>query len=174
MTPHELLDTLRVLGIAVWTEQGKLRLYAPQRHLLTPELQKDVYGLRKELSELIQREYLCWRCDSRNIRFDVDLRRYVCDNCRRILSDPLDAFPPLPELLLQAGAVYGYPELRLLPHVTLLAGREAWTRFCTAAFTPEQERLLITAYRRLLYPAEQVDIDTLVLARSIHLLPARF
>lgn len=159
MTAIELLDTLRVLGVAVWMENGKLRLYAPQQHLLTPELQKELYCLRKDLSELIQREYVCWRCESSNVRFDVDRLRYVCMDCRRVLSDPLDAFPPLPELLLSAGAAYGYPELRLLPHVTLPAGREAWTRFCTAPFTSEQERLLLTAYRRLLYPAEQVDID---------------
>lgn len=159
MTPHELLDTLRTLGIAVWCEYGKLRVYAPQQHLLSPELQKEMYCLRKDLYEMIQREYICWRCESSNIRFDTELQRYVCMDCRRVLSDPLDAFPPLPELLLQAGEAYGFPELHILPHVTLPAGREAWTRFCFAPLTPSHERLLLLAYRRLIRPAEDVHID---------------
>lgn len=161
MTPHELLDTLRVLGVAVWLEQGRIRFFAPDATSIPHEVRQAIKQHAQALARIIREEYICWKCDSRNIRFDVDLRRYVCMDCRRVLSDPLDAFPPLPELLLSAGAVYGYPEIRILPHVTLLAGKEAWTRFCTAPFTPEQERLLIAAYRRLLYPAEQVDmIDT--------------
>ncbi len=162
MTARELLDTLRVLGVAVWLEDGRIRFFAPDATSVPHEVRQAIRQQAQALAGIIREEYVCWRCDSRDIRFDLQLRRYVCEHCRRILSDPLDAFPPLPELLLQAGAVYGYPELHILPHITLPAGREAWTRFCTAPFTPEHERLLIAAYRRLLHPQEVVEIDSAI------------
>jgi DNA-directed RNA polymerase subunit RPC12/RpoP len=156
MTAIELLDTLRAVGVALWVQQGKLHLFASRRDALTTELQQAARQHSEALARIIRTEYVCWRCESSNVRFDTDLRRYVCDDCRRVLSDPLDSFPPLPELLLQTAEAYGFPELRILPHVSIRAGREAWRAFC---FAPMQtDHLLITAYRRLLYPAEPVDI----------------
>lgn len=154
MTPHELLDTLRVLGVAVWLEGGRICFHATRPEHIPPHVQQAVKEHAQAIARIIRQEYICWRCESRHIRFDTDLQRYVCMHCRRVLSDPLDAFPPLPQLLLQAGEAYGFPELRILPHVTLPAGREAWTRFCVAPLTPSHERLLLVAYRRLI-----VDID---------------
>lgn len=158
MTPHELLDVLRVLGVAVWLEDGRIRFYTPDRNRIPLHVQQAVQQHAQAIARIIREEYVCWWCDSRHIRFDVALQRYVCMDCRRVLSDPLNAFPPLPDLLLQAGEAYGFPELRILPHITLQAGREAWTRFCTVPVTESHERLLLLAYRRLIRPAEGVHI----------------
>ncbi|GIV16009.1 MAG: hypothetical protein KatS3mg022_3418 [Armatimonadota bacterium] len=160
MTAIELLDILRAMGVALWVEDGKLRMFAPQRHLLTNELQQHVTRLREDLCKLVRQEYVCWRCEGSNVRFDVELQRYVCTDCRRVLSEPLDSFTPLPELLLHAAEAYGFPELRILPHVRIPAGREAWTAFCTSP--AHDERLLVAAYRRLPYHAQQDERHTSV------------
>jgi len=93
------------------------------------------------------------------VRYDIPLRRYVCDDCRWALQDPFDPFPPIHELVLLAGAFYGYPEVQLTPFATLQSGRESWLRFCTAPIIGNHLHLLLSAYRKLANPAEAVDID---------------
>jgi len=154
---HELLEALQVAGIAVWLEQGKLGVYPTSR--LTPELKQALHEQGKELARIIEQEYICWHCKSHRIRFDVPLQRYVCEECRRVLAEPLSPFPPLHELLLQAGSVYGYPALKLAPHITLKAGRESWLTFCTSPFTKHHTRLLVLAYRKLVNPAQADEIE---------------
>ncbi len=159
MKPYELLDALHAAGIAVWVERGRVGVYPPSR--LTPELRQALRAQGKELVRIIKQEYVCWHCESNRVRFDVPLQRYVCEACRRVLEEPLSPFPPLHELLWQAGAVYGYPEIQLTQGVTLKAGRESWLTFCTSPFTKHHTRLLVLAYRKLVNPAQAVEIDTL-------------
>ncbi|MCL6474428.1 MAG: DUF669 domain-containing protein [Firmicutes bacterium] len=157
MNAHELLDALHVAGIAVWVEQGRLGIYPPSR--LTPELKQALREQGKELARIIEQEYICWHCESHHVRFDVPLQRYVCEACRRVLQEPLSPFPPLHELLWQAGSVYGFPALKLAPHITLKAGRESWLTFCTSPFTKHHTRLLVLAYRKLVNPAQADEIE---------------
>jgi len=157
MTPDDVLGALYVAGVAVWLENGKLGVYPTDR--LTSELWNALQQHRNEIARIIQEQYSCWRCGSHRVRYDVPLRRYVCDDCRWVLNDPRDPFPPLHELVLLAGAFYGYPEVQLTPFATLQSGREAWVRFCTAPIIGNHLHLLLSAYRKLANPAEAVDID---------------
>ena len=157
MTPDDVLGALYVAGVAVWLENGKLGVYPTDR--LTSELWNALQQHRNEIARIIRQEYLCWRCGSHRVRYDVPLRRYVCDDCRWVLNDPRDPFPPIHELVLLAGAFYGYPKIQLTPFATLESGREAWLRFCTAPIIGNHQHLLLSAYRKLANPAEAVDID---------------
>jgi hypothetical protein len=157
MTARDVLDVLLANGVAVWLENGKLGIYPIQR--LTPQLHQALREHRHEIARIIAEEYSCWRCGSHRVRYVVPLRRYVCDDCRRVLNDPRDPFPPLHELVLTAGAFYGFPEVQLTPFATLQSGREAWVRFCTAPIIGNHLHLLLTAYRKLVNPAEAVDIN---------------
>ena len=157
MTANDVLGALYVAGVAVWLENGKLGVYPTDR--LTSELWNALQQHRNEIARIIRQEYLCWRCGSHRVRYDVPLRRYVCDDCRWVLNDPRDPFPPIHELVLLAGAFYGYPKIQLTPFATLESGREAWLRFCTAPIIGNHQHLLLSAYRKLANPAEAVDID---------------
>jgi len=157
MTPDDVLGALYVAGVAVWLENGKLGVYPTDR--LTSELWNALQQHRNEIARIIQEQYSCWRCGSHRVRYDVPLRRYVCDDCRWVLNDPRDPFPPIHELVLLAGAFYGYPKIQLTPFATLQSGREAWVRFCTAPIMGNHLHLLLSAYRKLANPAEAVDID---------------
>jgi len=157
MTPDDVLGALYVAGVAVWLENGKLGVYPTDR--LTSELWNALQQHRNEIARIIQEQYSCWRCGSHRVRYDVPLRRYVCDDCRWVLNDPRDPFPPIHELVLLAGAFYGYPKIQLTPFATLQSGREAWVRFCTAPIIGNHLHLLLSAYRKLANPAEAVDID---------------
>jgi hypothetical protein len=157
MTANDVLGALYVAGVAVWLENGKLGVYPTDR--LTSELWNALQQHRNEIARIIRQEYSCWRCQSNHVRYDIALRRYVCDDCRWVLNDPRDPFPPIHELVLLAGAFYGYPKIQLTPFATLESGREAWTRFCTAPIIGNHLHLLVTAYRKLANPAEAVDID---------------
>ena len=157
MTPDDVLGALYVAGVAVWLENGKLGVYPTDR--LTSELWNELQQHRNEIARIIQEQYSCWQCGSHRVRYDVPLRRYVCDDCRWVLNDPRDPFPPIHELVLLAGAFYGYPKIQLTPFATLQSGREAWTRFCTAPIIGNHLHLLLSAYRKLANPAEAVDID---------------
>jgi hypothetical protein len=157
MTANDVLEALYVAGVAVWLENGKLGIYPTQR--LTPQLKEALCEHRHGIARIIQEQHSCWRCGSHRVRYDVPLRRYVCDDCRWALQDPFDPFPPIHELVLLAGAFYGYPKIQLTPFATLESGREAWLRFCTAPIIGNHLHLLVTAYRKLANPAEAVDID---------------
>ena len=157
MTANDVLGALYVAGVAVWLENGKLGVYPTDR--LTSELWNALQQHRNEIARIIRQEYLCWRCGGHRVRYDVPLRRYVCDDCRWVLNDPRDPFPPIHELVLLAGAFYGYPKIQLTPFATLESGREAWLRFCTAPIIGNHQHLLLSAYRKLANPAEAVDID---------------
>jgi len=157
VTARDVLDVLVASGVAVWMENGKLGIYPIQR--LTPQLKQALREHRHEIARIIREDYSCWRCGSNRVRYDIPLRRYVCDDCCWVLNDPRDPFPPIAELVLAAGAVYGYPEVKLTPFATLESGREAWLRFCTAPIIGNHLHLLLTAYRKLANPAEAVDID---------------
>ena len=157
MTANDVLGALYVAGVAVWLENGKLGVYPTDR--LTSELWNALQQHRNEIARIIQEQYSCWRCGSHRVRYDVPLRRYVCDDCRWVLNDPRDPFPPIHELVLLAGAFYGYPKIQLTPFATLQSGREAWVRFCTAPIMGNHLHLLLSAYRKLANPAEAVDID---------------
>jgi hypothetical protein len=157
MTANDVLGALYVAGVAVWLENGKLGVYPTDR--LTSELWNALQQHRNEIARIIRQEYSCWRCQSNHVRYDIALRRYVCDDCRWVLNDPRDPFPPIHELVLLAGAFYGYPKIQLTPFATLESGREAWLRFCTAPIIGNHLHLLVTAYRKLANPAEAVDID---------------
>jgi len=157
MTARDVLDALHVNGVAVWLENGKLWVYPMNR--LAPELQSAFQQHRNEIARIVAREYSCWNCNSTRVRYDVPLERYVCDDCRRVLNAPQDPFPPLHELVFQAGAFYGFPKLELTPYATLQAGREAWLRFCTAPMTENHLQMLRIAFRKLGNPAQTVDIE---------------
>jgi len=157
MTANDVLNVLLANGVAVWLENGKLGVYPTDR--LTSELWNALQQHRNEIARIIHEQYSCWRCGSHRVRYDVPLRRYVCDDCRWVLNDPRDPFPPIHELVLLAGAFYGYPEVQLTPFATLQSGRESWLRFCTAPIIGNHLHLLLTAYRKLANPASAVDID---------------
>ena len=94
-----LLSELSRRGVRLEAAGDRLRFDAP-KGVLTPELRREMVEHKAELLELVERH---------GRRHPVDLVGVA-------------------ELLV-AGQLAGWPRLRIAPHMTLLAGEDAWLKF---------------------------------------------